>query len=219
MPQIIDAQLFTNNAVSLLAAPITSSALTFTVMAGHGAKFPQPVGDGSDWFLITLESQDAQDREIINVIGRTGDVFTIHPMGRGNEGTTAQAWSATSGNDTLVDLRLTAESIRRLSNAYSTASYPDVASTGDALDKLFSLFTLSGTSLYDQPYTFDDSTCKVTLEQAYQPGSVRMFVGGLRQKSGEDYTESGEMELTMSFTFSNAMIAEGQTLVIDFIPA
>lgn len=104
-------QLFTNNAVSLLAAPLTPTSTSLQVLPGHGALYPQP-GPG-DFFLITLENQTATLREIIRVTGRTGDVLTFSLGDRAQEGTTALAWSATSGNDTLVDHRITAETIRQ----------------------------------------------------------------------------------------------------------
>lgn len=221
MPAILDAQLFSNNSVSLLAGPLSATDLTFTVMSGHGAKYPQPLGDGSDWFLITLEDQTASHREIVKVIARTGDHFVIAPGGRGQEGTTARAWGASAGNDTLVDLRLTAESIRRLSNSYAISGYPGITNTAQALDQLFALFSMSGTRLYDQPYTVSPqaTTTKITLQQAYVSGSVAVFVGGLRQKLNMDFTESAPNEITLNFVLTQAMINEGQHLTVDFIPA
>ena len=103
-----DRQLFTNNAVSLLALPITATATTLQVMTGYGNQFPNP-GPG-EFFLVTLENQNASHREIIRVNGRTGDVFT--GLQRGQEGTTPRAWNAISGDDTLVDHRVTAETMR-----------------------------------------------------------------------------------------------------------
>lgn len=103
-------QLFSNNAVSLLAAPIGTSDTMLTVMAGHGALFPQPANDGSDYFLITLEDQTASQREIIRVRARYGDTFT--DIVRAQEGTTPHNWYASAGNDTLIDHRITAETMR-----------------------------------------------------------------------------------------------------------
>jgi len=104
-----DLQLFSNNAVTLLAAPILISSTSLTVMPGYGALFPQPIG-ANQFFLITLENQTATAREIVRVNGRTGDTFTN--LVRGQEGTTAAAWFSTTGNDTLVDHRVTAETMR-----------------------------------------------------------------------------------------------------------
>ena len=105
-----DLQLFTNNAVSLLAAPISASATSLTVMAGYGSLFPNP--GTNQFFLVTLENETGTAREIIRVTGRTGDVLTFTLANRGQEGTTPQAWGASSGNDTLVDHRVTAETMR-----------------------------------------------------------------------------------------------------------
>lgn len=102
-------QLFANNAVSLLASPITAASTSLTVMSGYGVLFPQPTSAG-EYFLITLEDQSALHREIIKVTGRIGDTFT--GLTRGLEGTAPRAWGASSGDDTLVDHRVTAETMR-----------------------------------------------------------------------------------------------------------
>lgn len=104
-------QLFTNNAVSLLAAPITATSTSLTVMAGYGALYPNP--GPNQYFLVTLENQTATVREIIKVNSRVGDVLSFTLADRGLEGTTAQAWGASIGNDTLVDHRVTAETMDR----------------------------------------------------------------------------------------------------------
>ena len=104
-----DTQLFTNNAVALLATPISAGAASLTVMAGLGSLYPSPAAAG-EYFLVTLEDQAGTVREIIRVNGRTDDTFT--GLVRGQEGTTAQAWSASLGSDTLVDHRVTAETMR-----------------------------------------------------------------------------------------------------------
>jgi hypothetical protein len=106
-------QLFSNNAVSLLAAPITSTATSLTVISGQGALFPTPTGDGSDYFLITLEDQLATIREIIKVTARSGDTLTFLLSDRGLEGTSARAWTSALGAETVVDHRITAETMQR----------------------------------------------------------------------------------------------------------
>jgi hypothetical protein len=103
-----DLQLFTNNAVSLLAAPLTPGDTTLQVMAGYGQLYPAP--SAGQFFLVTLEDQSGTVREIVRVLGRSGDTLT--GLVRGQEGTTARAWSASLGNDTLVDHRVTAETMR-----------------------------------------------------------------------------------------------------------
>ncbi len=104
-------QLFTNNAVSLLAAPISASSTTLAVIAGHGALFPA-ITEAGHYFLVTLENETATQREIIKVNGRVGDVFT--GLERGWEDTIPQNWPAGGGNDTLVDHRVTAGTLQGL---------------------------------------------------------------------------------------------------------
>ena len=101
-------QLFTNNAISLLQANISASDTTILLQPGLGAEFPQPVNPG-EFFLITLETIAAPlHREIIKVTGRTGDTLT--GCVRAQEGTSSRSWVAF---DTLVDHRITAETIRQ----------------------------------------------------------------------------------------------------------
>lgn len=103
-------QRFSNNAISLLASPLSAHGTSLTVLPGTGALYPALANDGSDYFLITLENQEATTREIIRVTGRTGD--TLFGITRGLEGTTPRSWSASSGADTLVDHRITAGTMR-----------------------------------------------------------------------------------------------------------
>jgi hypothetical protein len=107
-------QLFANNAISLLAAPITNTATSLTVITGQGALYPQPTGDGSDYFLITLEDQAATIREIIKVTTRSSDTLGFLLADRGLEGTSARAWTSAAGSETIVDHRITAETLDRL---------------------------------------------------------------------------------------------------------
>lgn len=101
-------QLFTNNAIALLQTNIGPTSMTVQVQPGLGALYPQPVNPG-EFFLVTLESINAPlATEIIKITGRVGDVFTVGA--RGQENTTAQAWTA---DETLVDHRVTAETMRQ----------------------------------------------------------------------------------------------------------
>lgn len=103
-------QLFTNNAISLLQTSISPTDTSIQVQPGLGAQFPNPTLPG-EFFLVTLETIAAPFyREIIKISGRSGDTLTVAAGGRAQEGTTAQAWLAT---DTLVDHRITAETIRQ----------------------------------------------------------------------------------------------------------
>jgi hypothetical protein len=89
--------LYANNAASRLAASITNVATSFSVTAGHGARFPAITG--GDHFYATL-MDSAGNLEIVRVTARSVDTFTVQ---RAQEGTTARAYSV---ND-IVELRLT----------------------------------------------------------------------------------------------------------------
>lgn len=117
-------QLFSNNAVSLLASPLSIGATSLTVMSGHGAMFPQPSAPG-EFFLVTLEDQNSTIREIIRVTARAGDTFS--GILRAQEGTIPRAWGATIGNDTLVDHRITADTMKRAMELPEPPSFGELA--------------------------------------------------------------------------------------------
>lgn len=96
---------FTNNASALLAASISDSDTTITLETGFGALFPNP--SGSQEFRAALQNADG-DLEIVQVTGRATDVLTVV---RGQEGTTAQAWTL---GVTRCELRLTEETMEEM---------------------------------------------------------------------------------------------------------
>ena len=98
------SQLFKNNSKSRLVENISEVSTSFTVTSGEGSLFPTLSAD--DHMLITLENSTG-DKEIVKVITRAGDIFTIDSTpgaGRGLEGTVSRAFEAQD----LVELRLTA---------------------------------------------------------------------------------------------------------------
>ncbi|WP_226852646.1 hypothetical protein [Enterobacter asburiae] len=90
--------LAANNAQTVLAAGISASATTMTVNSGTGALFPSPSAGVSFFKLTLVDAATGQLTEIVHVTARTGDTMTID---RGQEGTTARAWSA---NDIAVNM-------------------------------------------------------------------------------------------------------------------
>ena len=96
------SQLFKNNATSRLTTALGAADLSFTVATGEGADFPSTTPTDANHFLVTLENA-AGDKEIVKIIGRSADVFTIDPAGRNWESSGAKAFSAGD----LVELRLT----------------------------------------------------------------------------------------------------------------
>ena len=83
--------LAANNAQTLLAAGISSTATSLTVNAGTGTLFPSPVAGTSFFKLTIIDAATGSLTEIVHVTARAGDVFTIQ---RGQEGTVPRAWSA-----------------------------------------------------------------------------------------------------------------------------
>lgn len=102
-------QLFTNNARALLASGIADSATSLTVEASKADLFPTAnTGTGSvpaatNWFKATLQDA-AGNVEIVYVRTRTAGSGVFSNVIRGQEGTTARAFSA----GTVVGLRITA---------------------------------------------------------------------------------------------------------------
>lgn len=104
--------LAANNAQSVLAAGISASATSLTLNTGTGALFPSPVS-GTSFFKLTLvDAATGQLSEIVHVTAKSGDVLTI---ARGQEGTSARAWSA---NDIAANM-LTAGTILLLAQLES----------------------------------------------------------------------------------------------------
>ena len=93
--------LYSNNASTTLSNDFLNWASMTTLASGTGALFPQPAGDGSNWFYITITNADGSVREICKVLARSGD--TISSVQRGQDGTTAQNWSIGA----KVELRVT----------------------------------------------------------------------------------------------------------------
>ncbi|MCR1298370.1 hypothetical protein [Enterobacter kobei] len=99
--------LAANNAQTVLAAGISASATSLTVNSGTGSLFPAPSAGVSFFKLTLIDAATGQLTEIMHVTARTGDTMTIE---RGQEGTTARAWSA---NDIAANM-MTAETLSYL---------------------------------------------------------------------------------------------------------
>ena len=102
--------LFANNASSRLYAAIDTVATSIRVQAGDGEMFPQPPGDRSQTFTVTIEDRRTGQVEICSCWQRTGDIMNVD---RAQEGTTVQnfALGATVSN------RLTADTMTLLMNS------------------------------------------------------------------------------------------------------
>ncbi|HEN5146382.1 TPA: CotH kinase family protein, partial [Klebsiella quasipneumoniae subsp. similipneumoniae] len=96
--------LATNNAESTLASAISATDTSLIVSAGTGAEFPDAVA-GESYFKLTLtDAATGSQVEIVNVVAKAGDIFTIE---RAQEGTLARAWAA---NDFVANM-MTADTL------------------------------------------------------------------------------------------------------------
>lgn len=84
------AFIWTNDASSTLAAPLSNVGTTLNVAVGTGALFPNP-GVGQQFSMTFTDAATGLDKEIVYVTARSGDSMTIV---RAQEGTSAQNWSA-----------------------------------------------------------------------------------------------------------------------------
>lgn len=117
------AQLFVNNLTLTLAANATTSQLTLNVVSTTGL----PVFNVGDWFYLTLTDirEGGELRwEIVKVTSWTGTTLTVV---RGQDGTTAQAWSAGA----KASLRVTAADMAGLAAAITPAQLLTAIKTVD----------------------------------------------------------------------------------------
>jgi hypothetical protein len=139
------AQLFTNGARALLTSGITSTATSLTIEAGKADLFPVAnVGSGSlpsvnNWFKAVLQDS-LGNIEIVYVRTRTSGSGVFNNVLRGQEGTTARAYSAGA----VVGLRLTALDISSVVDFVSKNN----AFTGN--NSFAGASTFSGTASFSQ---------------------------------------------------------------------
>lgn len=123
--------LAANNAQTVLAAGISSSATSMTVNTGTGSLFPSPSAGTSFFKLTFVDAATGQLTEIVHVTARSGDTMTIE---RGQEGTVARAWSA---NDIAANM-MTAGTLSYLLTNFQPldATLTAIASLTGAANKL-----------------------------------------------------------------------------------
>lgn len=117
-------QKFANFATSKLAASILATDTTINITAGDGVKFP--VLAAGDYFMARIINS-AKQSEIIKVTARATDQFTA---ARGQEGTTARAYTSGDPIQLILSRDLIAEFLTRnppvaKSANYSTVLYDD----------------------------------------------------------------------------------------------
>lgn len=105
---------FANNASTQLFKSITSDSTELEVEDNYAAIFPT-LGNTGDYFMLTLQDTTGK-REIVKCTGRTDSVLTVV---RAQEGTTAKSFPVGA----LLELRLTADSITKVSEEASVVKY------------------------------------------------------------------------------------------------
>jgi len=121
--------LFSNNASTTLAAPLTSTATSMTVATGTGANFPNPT-DGNIFALTLVDAATGTIREVVYVTAASVDTFTIE---RGQEGTTAQNWNTGDYAQNLLTGGTAANFLQPDKiQAETNPIYPPLLATGDA---------------------------------------------------------------------------------------
>lgn len=85
-------ELWANNARTTIAGSLSNIATSIVLQSGAGALFPSPNNGLGQFAKATLQDAATGLRnEIVYITARTGDVLTVV---RGQDGTTAQTWSA-----------------------------------------------------------------------------------------------------------------------------
>lgn len=130
---------YTNNAYGTLLSGISASALSFTLNANEGARFPTLAAN--DFCFLTFINASNQV-EVVRCSARAGDTFTIAAGGRGLDGTAALAWLAGD----KVECRIPRILGNELLKIGSAENYADAGGTVDAITATLST---SNTALFD----------------------------------------------------------------------
>lgn len=138
---------YTNNAVSTLAAGISSGATSLTVASGQGVLFPTLTG--ADVFYVTLHNL-AGVIEIVKVTARATDTFTIV---RAQDGTTARSWN--TGDS--VELRVIAQELNNTLHSADIGATVQGYDAATAKTNVIQTFSVSqrGTTTTDNDGSFD----------------------------------------------------------------
>lgn len=168
--------LAANNAQTVLAAGISSSATSLTVNTGTGALFPSPSAGVSFFKLTLIDAATGQLTEILHVTARSGDTMTVL---RAQEGTTARAWSA---NDIVANM-LTSGTLsffaQNESPAFTGTPTAPTPTTGDSTTKLATTAFVAARAPNMARFTTSGSwTCPAGVTTAYLSGCAAGAGGG-----------------------------------------
>ena len=138
------AQLFANNISTVLSNPALSTDSTIYVLSATG--MPSP--GAPDWFYLTLATPTTPETawEIVKVTGVAGTALTVV---RGQDGTTAAAWTAA----TRVELRPVGQSMRDMMGAGLTLALAAPPTIGGTTPAAITGTTVSATGSFAGPGT------------------------------------------------------------------
>ncbi len=197
---------FANNADTTLGSAISPTATAITVASGTGAKFPAPAT--GQYFTATLfSSPTGLPNEIVRVTARAGDTMTVV---RGQEGTTAQAWSV---GDTLSNF-VTAEFLNQLVDAGSLQSqsgnYAQDTGTANVAAITLTPAPASYAALVGVPI-------RIMKQSAANTGSYTINVNGLGSQNvllGSGLLEGAELQGLVVYT----IIYNGHDFILQTAP-
>lgn len=198
--------LLTNNARSTLLSGINALQTEIRLRAGGGNTFPTITAPGQ-WFPITIEDS-LGNIEIMRVIARSGDVFTVK---RAQEGTTAKSFSA---ND-VVELRLTVGAMQELVNdthtnfgrIYMTPAYGVDSKIGVPAGYYFNVRSPSDDSYVDEYQNVNGVA--VATGKSYPSGE-------LTQSMSEQIDKIGSLDY-LSEQLDKIAVDKGWDVVYDWV--
>jgi len=122
------AVLYTNNATTTITAALTTSSTSISLATGTGALFPSPTSP--DVFYATLVS--GSTTEIVKVTAKSTDTLTVV---RGQDGTTAVAWSSGATIEIRICKALLDGKQGSTPRIQTVASAATIKPTGDTADE------------------------------------------------------------------------------------
>lgn len=129
-------ELYANNARTTLSGSLTNVVTSVVLQSGAGALFPSPNNLLGQFAKATIQDAATGLRnEIVYITARTGDILTVL---RGQDGTTAQTWSA---GDTVfegVTAATLASFVQPVTVQNCTLVHATAGGTADAITAVYS---------------------------------------------------------------------------------
>lgn len=197
-------QKFSDAARAELLSAITASSTTINLTSG-GAKFPvanagtAAVSDANDWFKVVIQDADAFEIAYVRTHGEASDQFTN--VLRGQEGTTARSFAATS----VIGVRLTALD---MANLWTTMATKAAASHTHAQGDVTGLSTALAAKA-DDSVTLTDAAGSATLP-ATAAASVASRLQALRNNVKQAFADlAGKADDTAVVKLTGAQTVAG----------